>query len=73
MDNETYEDKISELELKYENLESIAWIVFSVLVAVLAHQEWSNWIVTISLAAGVYFVGWKYIAERPFTKGSKSE
>ncbi|WP_193164863.1 hypothetical protein [Microbulbifer hainanensis] len=67
MSEEVLEDRISELEMKYEQLEQSCYILFAILVGIFAHQGWHNWFITIFAAAASYVVGWKYVAEKPFT------
>ncbi len=69
MTEDEFEERIGELELKYEELEQRFYILFTFLVGIGVHLQWHNWFITIFVAVLTYVIGWKFGAEKPFTKG----
>ena len=64
---EEYDENISDLEQKYENLEQKYFLHICVLVGIIMHLYWANWLLTIPLPIIAYIFAWKLLAKRPFT------
>ena len=63
---------ITTLNREYETLEKSFWVTVSFLLAVVAHLLYKDWYLTVGVLIGVFFLGWRFLAKRPYTK-NKSE
>ena len=63
---------ISTLKREYETLEKSFWVTVSFLLAVVAHLMYKDWYLTAGVFVGVFFLGWRFLAKRPYSK-NKSE
>lgn len=64
------ESRLGESELLYEDLEQTYWVQAGLLLGICSYLYWHVWYVSIISGVGVAFVGWKYIALRPFSNGA---
>ena len=64
------DEKITELKSEYETLEKTFWATVRFLLAVIAHLLYQEWFLTIGVLIGVFFLGWRFLAKRPFSKKS---
>jgi hypothetical protein len=64
---------IIKLKREYETLEKSFWVTVSFLLAVIAHLLYHDWFLTIGILIGVFFLGWRFLAKRPFTNNSRIE
>ena len=67
---EEHNKKINALKSEYETLEKTFWVTTSFLLAVIAHLLYQDWYLSIGVLLGVFFLGWKFLAERPFTNNT---
>ncbi len=70
---EEHNKKVIELKSEYETLEKSFWVTVSFLLAVIAHLLYQDWFLTIGVLLGVFFLGWKFLAKRPFTNNSNKK
>ena len=63
---------ITTLKREYETLEKSFWVTVSFLLAVVAHLMYKDWYLTAVVLVGVFFLGWRFLAKRPYSK-NKSE
>ncbi len=63
------EERLSETELMYENLEETYWMHIGLLVGFLSYLYWHVWYVSLLIFVVVAFGGSRYLAIRPFTSG----
>ena len=63
-----HDEKVTELKSEYETLEKTFWVTVSFLLAVIAHLLYQDWFLTIGVLIGVFFLGWRFLAKRPFSK-----
>ena len=73
MATEEHNKIIIELKREYETLEKSFWVTVSFLLAVIAHLLYNDWFLTIGILIGVFFLGWRFLAKRPFTNNSRIE
>ncbi len=73
MATEQHNKIIIELKREYETLEKSFWVTVSFLLAVIAHLLYNDWFLTIGILIGVFFLGWRFLAKRPFTNNSRIE
>ena len=66
---EEYESKISELQLKIEDMEQTISIIYSLFLGILSYFQWHSWLISISITLVMIYVINKFIAEKPFTSG----
>ena len=69
LSSEELESRLGESELMYEDLEQTHWVTVGILLSFCSYLYWHVWYVSIAIGVCVVFVGWKYIAIRPFTTG----
>ena len=55
------------LKKEYETLEKSFWVTVSFLLAVVAYLMYKDWYLAIGVLIGVFFLGWRFLAKRPFT------
>ena len=68
MGTEKHNKIIIEHKKEYEILEKSFWVTVSFLLAVIAHLLYQDWFLTIGVLIGVFFIGWRFLAKRPFSK-----
>ncbi len=73
MATEEHNKIIIELKREYETLEKSFWVTVSFLLAIIAHLLYNDWFLTIGILIGVFFLGWRFLAKRPFTNNSRIE
>jgi len=73
MATEEHNKIIIKLKREYETLEKSFWVTVSFLLAVIAHLLYNDWFLTIGILIGVFFLGWRFLAKRPFTNNSRIE
>jgi len=64
---EEYLEKISELELQYEELEQDYFLHISFLFGFILQLYLGLWLISIFLPLSFYIVAWKCFAKKPFT------
>ena len=62
-----HKKKITDLKNEYEILEKSFWVTVSFLLAVIVHLLYKDWFLTIAVLMGVFFLGWRFLAKRPFS------
>jgi hypothetical protein len=64
---EELQNRLSESELQYEELEHTYWVHIGVFVGIAAQLYWNIWYVSIAIALFTIFVGVKFLSSNPFT------
>ena len=57
-----------ELQLKYQNLEQYFWFCVSSLAGLALYFKFDSFPIAVPVALVIGFVGWYFIADKPFTK-----
>ncbi len=67
---EELESRLGESELLYEDFEQTHWMTVGLLLGICSYIYWHVWYLSVAISVSVVFIGWKYIAIRPFTTDS---
>ena len=67
------EERVSELELEYEELEQQYFLTVAVLFAFIIKLWLGSWFLAITLPITGYILAWKFLAKKPFSKGVPNE
>lgn len=59
--------RISNLELRIEEMERTDSILYGIILGLIAHVTLGGWFWPVFLGAGAAFVYWRFMAERPFS------
>lgn len=68
MSTDDHDNIITKLKNEYEILEKTFWVTVSFLLAVIAHLLYQDWFLTIGVLIGIFFLGWRFLAKRPYSK-----
>ena len=70
-ESDEHNKNIIKLRKEYETLEKSFWVTVSFLLAVIVHLLYKDWYLTVGVLIGVFFLGWRFLAKRPYTNNKE--
>ena len=64
------ESRLGEMELMYEGFEESYWFQMGVLLSFGSYLYWNLWYISAGIGVGIVWIGYKFLAVRPFTTGT---
>ena len=63
------DNRLSEMESMYEDLEQTYWAHISALVGIASYAHWHIWYISVSIFVALAIVGTQFLSLKPFTTG----